>query len=114
MPNHFHLAVERPAANLVAGMKWFLGDRQFGKELLAQMAERAGKWHYGEQLQESAEEQAEGLIHAGLMRKGWTERKTCKSAASETSSRWVLPDCRATQAMAGLLRLFVPRRSCKS
>jgi REP element-mobilizing transposase RayT len=25
MPNHFHLVVETPHANLVAGMKWFLG-----------------------------------------------------------------------------------------
>jgi REP element-mobilizing transposase RayT len=25
MPNHFHLVVETPEANLVAGMKWFLG-----------------------------------------------------------------------------------------
>jgi len=25
MPNHFHLAVETPRANLVAGMKWLLG-----------------------------------------------------------------------------------------
>jgi REP element-mobilizing transposase RayT len=25
MPNHFHLVVETPKANLVAGMKWFLG-----------------------------------------------------------------------------------------
>jgi len=25
MPNPFHLVVETPAANLVAGMKWFLG-----------------------------------------------------------------------------------------
>ena len=25
MPNHFHLVVETPGANLVAGMKWFLG-----------------------------------------------------------------------------------------
>src|SRR5262245_35822104 len=24
MPNHFHLVVETPQANLVAGMKWFL------------------------------------------------------------------------------------------
>jgi len=26
MPNHFHLVVETPQANLVAGMKWFLGE----------------------------------------------------------------------------------------
>ncbi|MDA0837355.1 MAG: transposase [Planctomycetota bacterium] len=25
MPNHFHLVVETPRPNLVAGMKWFLG-----------------------------------------------------------------------------------------
>ena len=25
MPNHFHLVVETPSANLVTGMKWFLG-----------------------------------------------------------------------------------------
>jgi REP element-mobilizing transposase RayT len=25
MPNHFHLVIETPAANLVAGMKWLLG-----------------------------------------------------------------------------------------
>jgi putative transposase len=25
MPNHFHLVLETPAGNLVAGMKWFLG-----------------------------------------------------------------------------------------
>ena len=25
MPNHFHLVIETPRANLVAGMKWFLG-----------------------------------------------------------------------------------------
>ncbi|HEV2331422.1 MAG TPA: hypothetical protein VGY56_21780, partial [Verrucomicrobiae bacterium] len=25
MPNHFHLVVETPRANLVAGMKWLLG-----------------------------------------------------------------------------------------
>ena len=25
MPNHFHMVVETPRGNLVAGMKWFLG-----------------------------------------------------------------------------------------
>jgi len=25
MPNHFHLVLETPRANLVTGMKWFLG-----------------------------------------------------------------------------------------
>ncbi len=44
------------------------------KQLLAQMAQRRGKWHYGEELRESVKERAEGLIRAGLKRKGWTEK----------------------------------------
>jgi hypothetical protein len=51
----------------------FLGDKQFRKELLAQMAERRGEWHYGEELQESAEARAEKIIRGELGRKGWTE-----------------------------------------
>ena len=32
---------------------WFLGNKLFRKELLAQMSGRRGQWHYGEELQES-------------------------------------------------------------
>ena len=39
---------------------WFFGEKQFRKELLSQMTERRGQWHYGEELQESAEERAIG------------------------------------------------------
>jgi hypothetical protein len=33
MENHFHLVIETPLANLVAGMKWFLGTytRRFNR-----------------------------------------------------------------------------------
>jgi hypothetical protein len=54
---------------------WFLGDQVFRKELLAQMAERRGEWHFGEELQESAEERAEGIIRAELKCGGWTEKE---------------------------------------
>src|SRR6202007_1063182 len=70
MPNHFHLVVETPNANLVAGMKWFLGtytsrfnrrqkefkpvergwclgDEGFRKELLEPVNERPGPSHFG-------------------------------------------------------------------
>ncbi len=53
---------------------WCLGDKQFRKELLAQMNERRGEWHYGEELQESAQAKAEELIRVELERKGWAER----------------------------------------
>jgi len=51
----------------------FLGDKQFRKELLSQMAERRGERYYGEELQESAEARAEKIIGGELKRKGWTE-----------------------------------------
>ena len=52
---------------------WCLGDKQFRKELLAQMGERRGEWHYGEELQESAEARAAAMIAAELKRKGWKQ-----------------------------------------
>jgi REP-associated tyrosine transposase len=54
---------------------WFLGDKTFRKELLAQMDQRRGEWHYGEELRESAEERAERIVKAELKRKGWVERE---------------------------------------
>jgi putative transposase len=52
---------------------WCLGDEAFRKELLGQMAERAGASHYGEEVQESAEEKAQGIVARELKRLGWNE-----------------------------------------
>ena len=41
---------------------WCLGDKAFRKELLAQVEEQAGEFHYGEEVRESAEEKAERII----------------------------------------------------
>ena len=54
---------------------WFLGDKQFRQELLAQVGERRGQWHYGEELRESAEERAEAIIVQELKRKKWAEKE---------------------------------------
>src|SRR5207253_1948757 len=47
--------------------------KQFRKELLTRMNDRRGEWHYGEELQESAESKAEDLIRVELKRKRWKE-----------------------------------------
>ena len=52
---------------------WCLGDKGFRKELLAQMAERAGASHYGEELRESAEAKAQGIVAEELKRVKWDE-----------------------------------------
>lgn len=54
---------------------WCLGDQAFRKELLAMINEKRGAWHYGEELEESAQETAEKLIERELRRAGWTEQK---------------------------------------
>lgn len=50
---------------------WCLGDKQFRQELLDQIAEQRGDWHYGQELQESDEARAQRLIAQELKSQGW-------------------------------------------
>jgi hypothetical protein len=52
---------------------WCLGNEVFRKELLAQMQERLGPEHYGEERRAGAAEQAERIIASGLKSARWTE-----------------------------------------
>ena len=52
---------------------WYLGDKQFRQELLAQMKGRMGEHHYGEERAQTEAEQAERIILASLKRLGWKE-----------------------------------------
>jgi putative transposase len=54
---------------------WYLGDKQFKKELLEQMADRRGESHYGEELEETEEQKAEGIVCKELRRVGWREQE---------------------------------------
>ena len=82
MGNHFHLVVETPEANLVAGMRWLLSIytirlnhrhtlfghvfsgryKAFRKEKLERMEGQLGEAHAGELRRESAEVRAERII----------------------------------------------------
>jgi REP element-mobilizing transposase RayT len=52
---------------------WFLGDEKLKQELLAQVSEKAGKSHYGEELRESAAAKAERIVAEELRRLGGKE-----------------------------------------
>lgn len=52
---------------------WYLGDKAFRKELLAQMKERVGEHHYGEERVEADEARAEEIVREALGRRGWRE-----------------------------------------
>ena len=52
---------------------WCLGDETFRQELLAQMNERIGAEHFGEERAETAEAVAEQIISEELQRRRWQE-----------------------------------------
>jgi hypothetical protein len=101
MPNHFDWVIERPQPNLVAGIKWLLGEwgmpedspagrqrleraleerrgakegeEKFWEELLTQMRKRMGAEHLGEERAETAEALAELIIAEELKLGRWQE-----------------------------------------
>jgi REP element-mobilizing transposase RayT len=54
---------------------WFLGEERTKQELLAQVSTRAGPFHYGEELRESAQARAEAVVREELQQRGWTEQE---------------------------------------
>ena len=50
---------------------WFLGDERFRKELLAQMGERMGPEHYGEERAQREAAKAERILAEELKRRRW-------------------------------------------
>jgi putative transposase len=54
-------------------MDWCVGSDQFRRELLAQVSQKRGLWHYGPELQESAEDRAERVIERELQLSRRTE-----------------------------------------
>jgi REP element-mobilizing transposase RayT len=51
---------------------WCLGDEEFRQELLAQMEPQMGRYHGGQERQETATTRAERLLAEELHRSGWT------------------------------------------
>ena len=52
---------------------WCLGGETFRKELLAQISEKRGAEHYGQEVRESAEEKANRIVKEELEKLGWQE-----------------------------------------
>ena len=50
---------------------WCVGSETFRKELLAQMTEKVGAEHYGEEIRESAEQKAHRALEQELKKVGW-------------------------------------------
>lgn len=61
---------------------WCLGDKQFKRELLEEMAGGMGPEHYGEERRESAIECAESIVRGELRRVRWHEARLASSPKS--------------------------------
>ena len=62
---------------------WFFGEKALKKELLGQMKGRIGTEHYGEERQETAEAQAEGMVREELKRRHWREEDLGRRAKGD-------------------------------
>ena len=62
---------------------WCLGEATFRKELLAQMTERMGAEHYGEERLETDVEKAERIVREELKARRWKETDLVKRAKGD-------------------------------
>lgn len=62
---------------------WCFGEKAFRKELLAQMSERLGEEHYGEERREAEAERAERIIREELKRSKWSEEDLARRAKGD-------------------------------
>ena len=108
MRNHYHLVLETPNANLVAGMAWLqstytirlnqvtdpealkvfrrgwcLGSKEFKNQMLEKIEGRLGEHHSGELRCETAEAKAERIITEELSRLGWSRAELAARAKSD-------------------------------
>ena len=54
---------------------WYYGDAAFRQQLLEQVQGQAGENHYGQERQESAEQQAECIVKEEIMSLGWNDEQ---------------------------------------
>jgi putative transposase len=78
---------------------WYLGDKQFRRELLEQVSTAPGPSHFGEAMHEAAEERAERLVARGLKRLRWTETTLAERRKSDPGKLALARELRAQTTM---------------
>jgi hypothetical protein len=77
---------------------WFLGDKAFKKELLAQLHE-ARRDHYGPELREADLAHAEQLLNEELARRGWMEAECERRRKGDPDKVEIAGELRARTTM---------------
>ncbi len=77
---------------------WCLGDKDFKKELLAQMHERRGD-HYGPELREADLEHAERVLKEELSQRGWRETELSRRRKGDPEKIEIASQLRARSTM---------------
>ena len=100
MDHHFHLVLQTPQANLVAGMKWLLGTytSRFNRRHKEFRHLFSGRY-YGEIVHEAAEAQAQRLVKEGLRRMKWKEKDLQERRKGEAGKVRLACELRAKTTM---------------
>jgi REP element-mobilizing transposase RayT len=77
---------------------WFLGDKVFKEELLAQMCQRRGD-HYGPELREADLVHAERLVKDQLRKRHWTEAELSRRRKGDPEKVQMASELRAQTTM---------------
>ncbi len=92
-------AAEDPRAYQAIRRGWCFGEKTFQKELLKQMAERVGEYHYAEERQASGEQKARGIVARELKQLGWTAEDLKKRRKSDARKVRIAQRLRAETTM---------------
>jgi len=78
---------------------WYFGEKAFRKELLEQVAEGVGEYHYAEERQGSEEQKARGIVATELKRLGWTAEDLKRRRKGDAKKVRIAQRLRAETAM---------------
>ena len=78
---------------------WCFGDERFRKELLGQMTEKVGAYHYGPEVRETEEEKANRIVAEELRHRKWKESDLAAKRKGEPGKVEVARRLRAETTM---------------
>ncbi len=78
---------------------WFLGEEEFGRDLLEQVSRQPGASHYGAAVQEAVEVRAERRVQQRLKAMGWTAEDLARRRKGDPRKVKLAAEVRAETTM---------------
>ncbi len=78
---------------------WCLGSEEFRNNLIEEMGKEFGAHHYGREVQESAEANANRIVEVELRNLGWTEKDVVEKRKGDEHKVWIARRLRSETTM---------------